>query len=89
MLLAGAILAPAQRTVAAVLKAEGRLIGHLPFHPWFATRIWEIGWVFDPQHHGHGYAAEAAVALLRTGARRWGCTASSPPASRRTSPPGG
>ncbi|RJL32013.1 GNAT family N-acetyltransferase [Bailinhaonella thermotolerans] len=27
----------------------------------------EIGWVFDPAHHGHGYATEAARELLRLG----------------------
>lgn len=52
---------------AAVLKSEGRLIGHLPFHPWFAPRIYEIGWVFHPRYHGRGYATEAAAALLRHG----------------------
>jgi RimJ/RimL family protein N-acetyltransferase len=53
--------------VAVVLKAEDRLIGHLPFHPWFAPRIYEIGWVFDPRYHRRGYATEAAAALLRHG----------------------
>ncbi len=53
--------------VAIVLKAEGRLIGHLPFHPWYAPRIFEIGWVFDPRYHGQGFATEAAAALLRHG----------------------
>ena len=53
-----------EAAVAAVLKAEGRPIGHLPFHPWFHPRIWSIGWVFDPGYHGQGYATEAAAALL-------------------------
>ena len=26
----------------------------------------EIGWVLDPRHEGHGYATEAAIALLQT-----------------------
>ena len=52
---------------AVVLKPEDRLIGHLPFHPWYAPRIYEIGWVFDPRYHGRGYATEAAAALLRHG----------------------
>ncbi len=53
--------------VAIVLRSEGRLIGHLPFHPWYAPRIYEIGWVFHPRYHGRGYATEAAAALLRHG----------------------
>ena len=54
-------------TVAAVLKSGGRLVGHLPFHPWFHPRIWEIGWVVHPRDRGRGYATEAATALLRHG----------------------
>jgi RimJ/RimL family protein N-acetyltransferase len=54
-------------TAAVVLRAEDRLIGHLPFHPWYAPRTYEIGWVFDPRDHGRGYATEAAAALLRHG----------------------
>ena len=53
--------------VAAVLASEQRLIGHLPFHPWYAERIYEIGWVFHPRYQGQGYATEAAAALLRYG----------------------
>ncbi len=49
------------------LRAEDRLIGHVSFHPWFAPRIYEIGWVFHPRFHGRGYATEAAAALLRYG----------------------
>jgi [ribosomal protein S5]-alanine N-acetyltransferase len=55
------------RTYAVDLRAEDRLIGHVGFHPWFAPRIYEIGWVFHPQYHGQGYATEAAAALLRYG----------------------
>lgn len=32
----------------------------------------EIGYVFDPRHHGQGYAREAAVALLDLGFRHFG-----------------
>jgi RimJ/RimL family protein N-acetyltransferase len=49
------------------LRAEDRLIGHINFHPWFAPRIYEIGWVFHPRYQGQGYATEAAGALLRYG----------------------
>ncbi len=55
------------RTYAVDLLAEDRLIGHVGFHPWFAPRIYEIGWVFHPRYHGQGYATEAAAALLRYG----------------------
>ena len=56
-----------EATVAAVLKAEDRLIGDLPFHPWYAPRFFAIGWVFHPRYHGQGYATEAAAALLGYG----------------------
>jgi len=49
----------------ALHKAGGRLIGHLPFEQFshkYRTR--EIGWVFDPDHQGQGYATEAARAVL-------------------------
>lgn len=52
---------------AVVHRVEDRLIGHIIFHPWFAERIYEIGWVFHPRYHGQGYATEAAAALLRYG----------------------
>lgn len=48
-----------------LLQADGRLIGHVPFErfcPEYRTR--EIGWVFDPDVHGQGYATEAARAVL-------------------------
>ena len=55
------------RNYAVDLQAEDRLIGHVGFHPWFAPRIYELGWVFHPRYHGQGYATEAAAALLRYG----------------------
>ena len=55
------------RAFALVLRSGGALIGHMPFHPWFAPRTFEIGWVLDRRHHGRGYATEAARALLRYG----------------------
>jgi [ribosomal protein S5]-alanine N-acetyltransferase len=55
------------RAYAVDLRAEDRLIGDVGFHPWFAPRIYEIGWVFHPRYHGQGYATEAAAALLRYG----------------------
>jgi len=57
----------ASSALAAVLTSEARLIGHLTFHPWYAPRIYEIGWVFHPQYHGQGFATEAATALFAYG----------------------
>jgi RimJ/RimL family protein N-acetyltransferase len=51
--------------LAAVLAATGEFVGDvtltlgLPEH-----RQAEIGFVFDPEHQGHGYATEAAEAVL-------------------------
>jgi ribosomal-protein-alanine N-acetyltransferase len=48
-----------------LLKADGRLIGYVPFERFnqgYRTR--EIGWVFDPDYQGQGYATEAARAVL-------------------------
>jgi len=53
--------------VAAVLKAEGRPIGHLPFQPWYSPHRYAIGWVVHPRHQGRGSATEAATAQLRHG----------------------
>jgi len=51
--------------VPVVLKPDGQLIGHFTFHPWYSTRIYEIGWVIHPDYHGQGYATEAATSLLQ------------------------
>jgi RimJ/RimL family protein N-acetyltransferase len=55
-----------------VLREEGQLIGHMVFHPWFAPRTYEIGWVFHSGYQGRGYATEAALALLDYGFRELG-----------------
>jgi [ribosomal protein S5]-alanine N-acetyltransferase len=55
------------RAVALVLKPDDRPIGHLVFHPWFAHRTNEIGWVLGERYRGQGYATEGAGALLRYG----------------------
>jgi [ribosomal protein S5]-alanine N-acetyltransferase len=50
--------------VAVIEKASGQMIGHMPFHPWFGPATQEIGWVISSGHQGHGYATEAARALM-------------------------
>lgn len=54
--------------LAAELRETGELIGH--FSLYYASqehRTAEIGFVMHPNHHGHGYALEAARELLRLG----------------------
>ncbi|MBI5568050.1 MAG: GNAT family N-acetyltransferase [Chloroflexi bacterium] len=47
------------------LKADGAFIGHLLFcHHDSEQLVREIGWVVSPQYQHHGYATEAAAALL-------------------------
>ena len=55
------------RAVAITLKLGNQLIGHLVFHPWFAPRTYEIGWLLGKAYHGQGYATEAAAAMLKYG----------------------
>ena len=52
---------------ALVGQGEEGVVGHMIFHPWFAVRTYEIGWVLHKAHHGKGYATEAAGALLQHG----------------------
>ncbi|HEY2884165.1 MAG TPA: GNAT family protein [Rhizomicrobium sp.] len=52
------------KAVAVVEKASGQVIGHMPFHPWFAPQTYEIGWAFSRAFQGRGYATEAAQQLL-------------------------
>jgi RimJ/RimL family protein N-acetyltransferase len=59
--------------VAALL--DGEAIGNISF--WVTDSsgpAWkgEIGWVFDPDFAGHGYATEAAAAVLDVGFDRYG-----------------
>jgi RimJ/RimL family protein N-acetyltransferase len=52
-------------SLAAVLREGDELIGDCSLR-WASAehRQAEIGFVFHPDHHGHGYATEAAAALL-------------------------
>ncbi|MEM7128265.1 MAG: GNAT family protein [Chloroflexota bacterium] len=52
---------------ALILKTEEQLIGHMIYHPWYAPRTFEIGWIVHPGYHRQGYSTEAAYALLRHG----------------------
>jgi RimJ/RimL family protein N-acetyltransferase len=55
------------KALAVWLKRGHGPIGHMLFHPWFAHRTYEIGWVFAEPYQGQGYATEAARALLTHG----------------------
>jgi len=55
------------RQHALVLRNEGRVIGHVGFHPWFGPETYEIGWAVARGQQGRGFATEAALALLAHG----------------------
>lgn len=64
-----ALTEPGQALALAVVRKDtGVLVGDVLLM-WNdgANRGAEIGYVFDPAQHGHGYATEAARALLRLG----------------------
>jgi RimJ/RimL family protein N-acetyltransferase len=55
-------------TLAVILRETGQHVGEVSlFVQNAAHRGGEIGFVFHPEFHGHGYAAEASVELLRLG----------------------
>jgi len=55
-------------TVAVILRETGRHLGEVTlFVENFAHQGGELGFVFHPESHGHGYAAEASIELLRLG----------------------
>ncbi len=50
------------------LKTDGTFVGHLLFcHHDSEQLVREIGWVISPAYQRHGYATEAAAALLKYG----------------------
>ena len=51
--------------LAVELLATGEVVGHVSLSiPDLLQRQGEIGFIFHPEHQGHGYATEAARALL-------------------------
>ncbi|MEV0283383.1 GNAT family N-acetyltransferase [Kribbella sp. NPDC050820] len=55
-------------TLAVILRETGQHVGEVSlFVQNAAHQGGEIGFVFHPEFHGHGYAAEASVELLRLG----------------------
>jgi RimJ/RimL family protein N-acetyltransferase len=54
--------------LAVELRETGTLLGEVNLG-WVseANRTGEFGFIFDPRHHGRGYAREAAVEMLRLG----------------------
>jgi RimJ/RimL family protein N-acetyltransferase len=64
---------PETGTVLAVeLRDTGELIGNVNVVVDPDNRQGEIGFIFDPAHQGHGYATEAARALLDDAFERYG-----------------
>ena len=55
-------------SLAVVLREGGELVGDVVlFLRSVEHRQGEIGFIFDPRHHGNGYATEASRVLLRIG----------------------
>jgi ribosomal-protein-alanine N-acetyltransferase len=59
--------------IAVIERESDQLVGHMVFHPWLGHATHEIGWAISSGHQGHGYATEAAGALLDFAFRALGC----------------
>ncbi|MGW1343169.1 GNAT family N-acetyltransferase [Kribbella sp. NPDC002412] len=60
-------------TLAVILRETGQHVGEVSlFVHNAAHQGGEIGFVFHPEFHGHGYAAEASVEVLRLGFEEFG-----------------
>jgi RimJ/RimL family protein N-acetyltransferase len=55
------------------VEHDGELIGEVNLR-WLSAEhgSGELGFIFDPRHHGHGYAREASVEVLRMGFEQMG-----------------
>ena len=54
--------------LAVVLKGEQKVIGNISIKVLSRQhRFGEVGWILNPRYQGHGYATEAANAILRFG----------------------
>ncbi|NLS76694.1 MAG: GNAT family N-acetyltransferase [Chloroflexi bacterium] len=56
--------ASGERYLAVCLKDTGRLIGFVALNPEQGERALNLGYVFNSDYHGQGYATEACQALL-------------------------
>lgn len=52
------------QALAVLTRGSKEFVGHMVFHPWFAPRTYEIGWVLGREHQRRGYATEAGKSLL-------------------------
>lgn len=54
---------------AVCLKETGKMIGHIYFNRMNPAEFltWEIGYIFNPQYYGKGYATEACQRILQYG----------------------
>lgn len=65
----GTIRDPGDRLVLAVEEsATGRVVGDVSLtYESGLHRSGEVGWIFNPDHHGRGFATEASAVMLRLG----------------------
>jgi RimJ/RimL family protein N-acetyltransferase len=67
------VRAPERLSVTLVIELDGRVVGDLMLQVEDSWALGDIerprqatlGWVLDPEQHGHGYATEAVAGLLR------------------------
>jgi hypothetical protein len=71
------------RFVAVLLKPDDMLVGHMEFHPWFVSQIYEIGWVFNRAYHGQGMPRKPPWHCSNMALKRGTCIASSLPVNPR------